>query len=187
MQHEHSIRQLTWIVRLGSIETQYYYILRYQNYEKGIERSMQEMSQPRAWCVLWFQRLTKQKQRKWILLFTKLIRHYVVTRSTFTFVHPKDSLPKPTQTIHLNLLSHDTSHIDSKESRVLLLLLWGCVDRKELQRKNSSIIYYTHYLFIDYEQIFIFLHHIKKTFRVFICEYKCTVEITRRLKSQQLI
>lgn len=41
----------------------------------------------------------------------------------------------------LNLLSHDTPHIDGKQRGVPFLLLWGCVDRKELwTAKTGSIM-----------------------------------------------
>lgn len=41
--------------------------------------------------------------------------------------------------LFVNLLGHDASHVDGKEGRVPLLLLRGCVNRKELQGEPMSI------------------------------------------------
>lgn len=41
---------------------------------------------------------------------------------------------------NVNSLSHDTPHVDGEESGVPFLLLWGCVDRKELQTAKTASI-----------------------------------------------
>lgn len=41
---------------------------------------------------------------------------------------------------NVNLLSHDTPHIDGKQNGVPFLLLRGCVDRKELRRAKTGSI-----------------------------------------------
>lgn len=38
----------------------------------------------------------------------------------------------------MTLLSHDTPHIDGKQSGVPFLLLGGCIDRKELRTANQK-------------------------------------------------
>lgn len=40
---------------------------------------------------------------------------------------------------NVNLLSHDTPHIDGKQSGVPFLLLGGCVDRKELWTEKNRV------------------------------------------------
>lgn len=76
---------------------------------------------------------------KWTSKINEASSNNLITpNSQLCFLYiQKDEPPHIIWTIKCNLLSHDTSHIDSKESRVPFLLLWRCVNRKKLQRDEN--------------------------------------------------